>query len=228
MSTGDFDDLEMMFELRTPNEADLAAPPDLFTVPASTVTLDPGQLVTVGEPGVWWQVDELVVMSGPVTPHEQPEGDPLVGLVPWCEWGSASVRTKPGDLLGVYHRFVPLSQVWVSRPAPEHEGRTVDDLPGRDEHAWMRNRSSDAATPPLRRTPRPARELPSLAGRRLRTRTVTGGWEWVCALGEPVESGGSDTYVPVATLRDYGLALYGRPPSSRWVWRPALHRLWTY
>lgn len=183
---------------------DVAIAPDQEVHRADRVSvLDVGQAVTIGRAG-WWVIDELVIVGS--------EGIDGYRVVPWSEWGAAETRTARTAT----SRVLPAAELWVyldrAEPPPS-EGV---------------ERATSDQEPPLWRRARPARDLPTLTGRRLRARTRTG-WAWVIALGEPREATGDrDTWVPVADPRDHARAVYGEEPDYKWVFEPPIYNLFTY
>lgn len=216
--------------LRGPAAAEVAVPPDRYAVPAETLL---GQIerqtpVTIGGPG-WWLVDELMVQAGPVTLADGREG---YEVLPAAEWGASTVRPTeqegiPEGQVRVMVQYVATADMWVYQDAP---GKTlrVDEIDPIDPMAWFGRLMDNPAEPPPRRSPRPARELPSLAGATVRWWSPSAQeWQWMKALSEPLMSG-ADITVACCYPSDYWRAVYNRPPQRAWVRQVPLHTVWAY
>lgn len=215
-------------EFDGPSAAELAVPPTLFAVPSTSVArLQPGQLVTVATSG-GWLVDEHFVVDGPFGGGVQESYS--IASAHECQ----RARHQVGDDLRVTVRLserrVPAAQVWVYRAAPGSSD--LFEMKPWTSALWFDNvrREDASASPPARRSPRPARELPSLSGRRLYGPALsadgrpTSAWTWWVAVSEPLEEEGG-FFVRVLSMAGYGIACDGG--ASNWVGMP-LHRLFAY
>ena len=155
-------------ELHAPAPEELTIPPVLYAVPAATMgPLEQGQLVTVSV-ATGWLIDENFVVDGPAGAGDGESYD----IASWVEYGAMQVRpheqtTSDGTKVSVKVRPVPTTDLWVYRPAPgEHD---LEDIPPWHPGLWFERvvEGGPPVTPPSPRRPRPARELPSLTGRRL-------------------------------------------------------------
>lgn len=214
-------------------EAETAVPPIRRAVPAVDLPpLQAGQLVTVGSvDNRWWLLDELMVDW---LPGERSGVDPeCYGCIPWPEQGAGVARVTDTGQPALYsHQWLPARRLWVYVDSPSRE-RTADELPTLEPDRWtdqlMDGRLGDGMTPPPVLRPRPARELPSLCGKRIRAQmTFADGlrWEWGVALSDPIAT--VDMAVPVVPLRLYGPLMYDRMPKGTRPFPIPLHRLWTY
>lgn len=197
---------------------ELKIPPDLHAVPASALpALDPGKIVTWGEPDRWWLVDAGFVVDHP---------DDEVYLV---------------RLFGAPEPIrIPTSSLWVYRPAMRRgaDGSTVVDshpvesLEPWSAHSWLDRVSDGNPTPPPVRRARPARELPSLSGRQLRTLRVSQDtrprWEWVWAVSEPLNRQGGEVVVRVVDADVWISLLDGVAPRPEELWSVPFSGLWSY
>lgn len=210
-------------EINAPSSAETRVPPLLHAVPAATMgILSPGQLVTVGDPGGWWLLDETIIAGGPFIVDE----DEVYELTSLAEWGAITVRPHeqegvPAGSARLLPWKAPTSSLWIYRPV-ETEGDLLD-LPSR---TVLDNLQDDLLTPPSPRRPRPARELPSLSGHRVYGPWGETGWAWGVAISEPV-SMGADIVVRVVALSDWARISYGAVDPDR-IGTIPLHRLWTY
>lgn len=208
--------------------AEVEVPPKRYAVPAWTLPpLERLTLVTVGAPG-WWLVDELAVV-GTV---DKGDGQTWYEVIPHAEWGASLLRVvqehMPEGEQRVSLRVLPASELWVYQDGVG-ETVSVDKLEPFNPLAWFDRRMESTTEPPQVMTPRPARELPSLVGRKLRVRTPEG-WFWMMGLSEPIQSHPADDYtVTLCHASDYWRAAYGRPTTGRtWLYRYPLHCVWTY
>lgn len=207
-----------------PSDAETHAPPPMYPVPAAALgILPPFTRVTVGVPGSHWIIEENIVSAGP---HPGPAGE-LYSLVPWAEWGAVTLRPHeqhdvPSRLVRVQPWQVPVSQMWVYRFATSRT--PVEELAPRDPNAWFANVRTALDTPPSPRLPPPARELPSLTGRRLHAPTAAG-IQVLVAVSEPLDVDG-EIVVRLLSLINYSKASYGAPPDEVIVL--PLHQLWAY
>lgn len=212
-------------EISAPSAAETRVPPAMHAVPGSTMGVLPvGQLVTIGAPGGWWLVDEVTIGSSP----QMLDGVETYCLTPLAEWGAITVRPHEQDgvdkpLIQVKQWQLPTTDLWVYRPVDE--AQDLMDLPPRP---LLDNLQQDLLTPPSPRRPRPARELPSLTGRRLYGPWGTSdtGWSWGVAVSEPVSVAG-EIMVKLISLYESPRAGYGRLRPER-IGSMPLHRLWTY
>ena len=97
----------------------------------------------------------------------------MYSLVSHAEWGAVTLRPHeqhnvPEGKSRVLPWKAPVSALWVYRFATARV--EVDQLEPWQPHAWFANVRTDLDTPPSPRRARPARELPSLTGRRLHAR----------------------------------------------------------
>lgn len=213
------DDADPLF-LTTPSLRDVAVPPSRWAVPAEHLPmLDAATWVTtrLGDQG--WLVDELQVIGGPTTDDAGRESYPIV---PHFENAAAVHRDGIDERGGVMvtPRWIPTTELWVYRDAAER--LTVGDI--KPAPSWLeRVLATEGDGPPSPQHPRPATELPSLSGRRLRTLGERY-WRWVVAVSEPADRSG-DFLVEVCDPLDYHRAAYGCATATRAV--PA-HTLWTY
>lgn len=217
---------------RVPGESEVQGPPPRYPYPVEhQPLLEVHTLVSTGGPGGWWVIDELAIAS---EPEVDGEGETWYQVLPWAEWGSSLVRQRsanstealPSGQQRVWPRYKRASELWVYRDR-EEEVQTVDEIGPLDPLAWLSRVQQPAGDPPKVLRPRPARELPSLTGRRLRVSTVDKGWLWVRGLSEPIDDTGGFT-VSVCAEADYWRLVYGFMPSGTWLRRPALHTLWSY
>ena len=100
----------------------------------------------------------------------------------------------------------------------------VDQLQPWHPHLWFDNVRTDLDTPPSPRRARPARELPSLTGRRLHA-LGPDGIDHLMAVSEPLDVHG-EIVVHLLSLAHYAKARYGSPDNRTYVL--PLHQLWTY
>lgn len=216
---------------RTPPRTDVpkaSVPPTRHAFPvAHHLPLERQTPVTTGRPG-WWLVDELVVTNGPY----ENKGDTWYDVIPHTEWGSSLSRqlSTPENRTDSQQRVLAMprrsSDLWVY--LDDEQSRTVEDLAPLDPMAWYHRAMETTSEPPPTQSPRPARELPSLTGRRMRVHTPTAGWSWCMGLSEPIADAGGFT-VTVCPPSDYWRAAYGFVPEGRtWLRRYPLHALWTY
>ena len=230
-------------------EAELSIPPVLHAVPAATVgPLAQYEMVTLpirqlsyrethdGEVSypedilIGWLVDETIIIDGPFG-----YGDDETYLVSsWSEHCAAIERpgqwpaSETGPATAAV-RSVRTADIWVYRATPGHHD--LGEIPEWHQGLWFERIVPEAAqTPPSPRSPRPARELPSLTGRRLRGPTHTAehtegpDWQWWVALTEPISQNGSFV-VRVTSIAHYQHACQGDATS----WNGYhLHRLFTY
>lgn len=216
---------EMWLELNAPSAAETAVPPVMHAVPASAMGVLPeGQLVTMGSPGGWWLIDEASVGTGPHTMV----GVEVYNIVPHIEWGALTVR--PGEQATVRTPYMQVRQIrvatadlWVYRPVDEHL-----DLVDLAPRPLLDNLQTDILTPPAIRRPRPARELPSLTGRRLYCPWDPDGPSqgWAVAMSEPFAHRG-DIVVKLVSPWDWPKAVYSQLRPETVITAP-LHRLWAY
>lgn len=196
-------------------------PPVRHAFPASTQSpLDPLTLVTFGGPG-WWVIDEVMVTAGPFVR----DGVEVYEVLPLLELGAGVLR----DVERAPERVsIPTSQLWVYLDGPS-ERRHVDELGPVDPLAWRsRMAKGYVSEPPEQRTPRPARELPSMSGRTVRLLNADEEWEWAKALSEAIDDDG-EISLSVCAVSDYWRTVYARTPkSATWIRRVALHRVWAY
>jgi hypothetical protein len=165
---------EVFVDFMGPSDLETHIPPPLYAVPASALGVLPhGTRVTVGVPGSHWIIEENMVSDGP---FPDPDGE-FYTLVNWNEWGAVTLRPNeqhevPEGRFRVLPWKAPVSGLWVYRFATSRI--PVEELAPRDPNAWFGNVRTDMDTPPSPRWPRPARELPSLTGRRLHAPTSVG------------------------------------------------------
>lgn len=217
-------------EIRGIPYAEVEVPPARYAFPVWTLpALEPFTRVTIGGPG-WWLIDELVVMDDP--PLERDDGQLVYQVMPHAEWGASMMRQHPGEqLVGdeqrVYPREILAVDLWVYRDAVA-EQVSVDQLEPFDPLAWYGRVMESTSVPPQVLSPRPARELPSLVGHRLRVR-APGGWAWMIAVSEPFQEEG-EFVVNLVHAPDYWRAAYGRPRTTGkpWLYRYPLHCIWSY
>ena len=214
----------MWLELPLPTEDDLAVPPVLYAAPATSLPyLEAYTRVTYGVPTVGWIIDEAHVLTAPR----------LIGgvehyrVAPLMDHGAASARgLVDGDSYEVITTEMPTKDLWVYRPGPE--SMTLDDIQPASPTAWMERVLPDLLTPPPVRQPRPARELPSLTGKRVFVRGREGRWVPAIAVSEPFE-GPHGVSVKLMRPEWYSLALYRTADyQDSMVSTMSLHRLWTY
>lgn len=217
-------------EFEGPSPAEMTIPPVLFAVPATTRgPLPPHQLVTLATWG-GWLIDEAFVVAGPHGVGREESYDIASFLGSHRARPSSQESEAKDPKLAVEGRRVPTSELWVYDPAPgSHD---LFEIPAWNAGMWFENvrEDADADTPPPRRRPRPARELPSLTGRRLYGPRVSSdgrpeaNWVWWVGVSEPLsEEGGF--FVRVLSLTSYARACVGGV--GNWVGMP-LHRLFAY
>lgn len=217
----------MRIELQLPlNE--MRVPPDRYPVPATAMPpLSRGELVTLGEPGRWWVVDEAYVSSGP---HGKGDEENYV-VIPEAEHTAAALRAV-GGRPGPYDRGecrgqrVYINDLWIYRDRDHDQDRLITDLPPVGPSDWFDRMPADDLTPPPLRRPRPARELPSLIGQRMRVYSYRG-WEWWRAVSEPFQTE-DGIEVRIVGPGQWHSLMGGRPLAEDQVWPVALHRLWVY
>lgn len=216
-------------EIRGIAPAEVEVPPTRHAFPAWAVDeLEPNTVVTVGGPR-WWMVDELIVAG---TSEERTGGKTWYQVMPWAEWGASLLREEQQDVPKGQQRVVPwpvpATDLWVYRDSTG-EQPAANKLGPPDPLAWYDRVTETADQPPPMLNPRPARELPSLNGRRLRVRTAEG-WLWMMGLSEPFQNGpGGDIAMSLCLPADYWRAAFGRPITDREWFRPySLHCVWTY
>lgn len=204
-------------------EGELLAPPERYVVPAGVLPpLEEGTLVTYGEPGRWWAIDEAYT----ATPPQGRGADEVYGLIPFGEEVSmvlqADTAETPGAAETARGMWIATRDLWVYRDGGNQE---VTDIEPWSHTAWFDRMGADDLTPPAVRRPRPARELPSLIGRRLRA-FGRGEWHWLVAVSEPLTRGDA-IVVKVVDLHRHGRMVGSRdlPDEPAIV---SLHRLWTY
>lgn len=206
---------------------EMRVPPERFAVPATAMPLLPvDELVTLGEPGRWWAVDAAYVASPPWTDEA---GEERYGLVTLGELSAIALRDQldPGREKRGKGKAVqwPTRDLWVYRDADSEQ--LVTDLPlEASQTAWFDRMPADDLTPPPSRSPRPARELPSLLGQRLRV-LANGAWTWVVAVSEPLQMGEAISVRVVTPVRLAHL-MGGEPMPEGQPFLVALHRLWVY
>lgn len=215
--------------IKGPSAAEVAVPPDRYAVPASMLgPLERMTPVTIGGPG-WWLVDELVTSSAEIT---LVDGRECYEVLPTAEWGAAMSRVDeqegiPEGKAYVRVQHVPAEEVWVYQDAPGATQR-VDEIAPFDPLGWYGRLMEEPNQPPPKRSPRPARELPSLAGRTARWKDPkTGEWLWLKLLSEPLMSG-ADITVSACYPSAYWKAVFRKPPTRPWVMQVPLHTVWTY
>jgi hypothetical protein len=200
-------------------EGELKAAPDRYAVPALTLPpLEHGTLVTYGEPGRWWVIDEAYT----ATPTHGRGQDEAYGLVLLAEEAGMSLRPDQGSQARLLPAFA--RDLWVYRDVDED--KDVTDIPAWTSTAFLDRLLEDDLTPPPIRRARPARELPSLTGRRLRA-YGEGSWHWVVAVSEPLSTDGA-ILVKVVDLHGFGDLLVSRQLPEDEPGLVSLHRLWTY
>lgn len=204
-------------------EGELLAAPERYVVPASVLPpLEEGTLVTYGEPGRWWAIDEAYT----ATPPQESDADEVYGLIPFGEEVGMVLGPEMGAPKGAEETarglWVATRELWVYRDAGDQE---VTDVEPWSQTAWFDRMGADDLAPPAVRRPRPARELPSLTGRRLRA-YGRGEWHWLVAVSEPL-SVEDAIVVKVVDLHRHGRMVGSRdlPDDPAIV---SLHRLWTY
>lgn len=204
-------------------EGELLAPPERYVVPASELPpLEEGTLVTYGAPGRWWAVDEAYT----ATPPQGRGLDESYGVIPFGEEVAMVLRLQPGSRPTTPETaqgmWIATEDLWVYRDAGDQE---VTDVEPWSQTAWFDRMAEDDQAPPAVRRPRPARELPSLIGRRLRA-FGQGEWHWLVAVSEPLNVDNS-IVVRVVDLHRHGRMVGSRelPDDPALV---SLHRLWTY
>lgn len=215
-------------EIRAPREVEKAVPPSRHAFPvAHRPPLESYTMVTTGRPG-WWFIDELIVVSGP---YEE-EGDTWYNVMPWAEWGASMVprlasEELPGRKQRVFPRAMKASDLWVYLDGVP-QADSIDEVKPPGPLDWYDRIMTTTSEPPPVLHPRPARELPSLIGRRLLVSGLTEGWNWCMGLSEPIDEPGGYTAI-ICPPRDYWRSVYGYVPQDRaWTQRPLLHTLWTY
>jgi hypothetical protein len=219
------DELDPWLELRLPAGDTLAAAPMRYAVPAHTLTmLELGQLVTFGQPGGWWIVDQAHIASEPIGTGEQEE----YLIMPQTEFAALALR--PNENAGRPTRRhlsrslrLRTNDLWVYRDAETNE--LVTDVAAWNPEQWFTRMPSDDLTPPPTRQPRPARELPSLIGHRLWTK-LDGQWVSGFAVSEPLA--GEEITVKMVPARTYYGLLGGQELPERQPYLVELTRLWSY
>lgn len=207
-----------------PSDAETHVLPPMYPVPAAALGILPqGTRVTVGVAGSHWIIEENIICDGP---HPGPDGE-WYSLVSHAEWGAVTLRPHeqhnvPEGKSRVLPWKAPVSALWVYRFATARV--EVDQLEPWQPHAWFANVRTDLDTPPSPRRARPARELPSLTGRRLHAR-VSGVIQVLVAVSEPLDVD-ADIVVRLLSLPDYSKASYGIAPAAVTVL--PLHQLWAY
>lgn len=222
---GDASDPFVDIELSMPRPGETAVPPTLHVVPAATQSLvHPGEWVTLGVPGLYWLVDEYMVQYGP----DLTDAGETYRLMPTSGFGAHRNVVPATDSTGPDFPFLHavVSDMWLYRDGPDQ--MSVDEVPPWQSGAWFDQVQDSLASPPTVRHPRPAREMVSLSGRRVRVMFSGREWRWMIALSEPVMDKG-EIVVPVCEPPNYHLTIYGHPPAgTKWVVKPPLHALWTY
>jgi len=216
---------EVFVEFMGPSDAETHILPPMYAVPASALGILPqGTRVTVGVAGSHWLIEENIISDGP---HPNPDGDELYRLVSHAEWGAVTLRPHeqhnvPAGQARLLPWKAPVSALWVYRFATA--GESVEQLQPWAPHAWFANIKRDLDTPPSPRRARPARELPSLTGRRLHAR-LSGIIQVLIAVSEPLDVDG-EIVVRMLSQPNYSKAGYGAPPTEVVVL--PLHQLWAY
>lgn len=222
-------------EVKYPPRHERLMPPDRYVVPATALPLlEPGTVVSWGEPGRWWLLDAGCIVGQPTGAGEEE----TYRIRPWAEdyaaWLFSSWTEVDGErrlessLPRSQARTVtaPTSRIWVYRDVEDQKERMVTELPPLTPHSWFdRVLDDDQAPPPLLR-PRPARELPSLNGRMLHQLSQNDEWARLIAVSEPMRSNGPDIVVKVVYPRDWYGLLAG--DGSTEPVEVALSTLWTY
>lgn len=162
-----------------------------------------GRRVLVGQPGVGWR-GELRADSAVVQASRT-----YVPVLTEQEWYRAEA-----EQLETFAALVPVERVWVEAlGAPVPEERATD--------LFARLVSLDA---PAERRPLPAREVPSISGRRVVRVDVDGEHRDLRAVTEPYQNAESDICVRVCRELDwYRWGWTGQPPRTLEV---AVYLLW--
>lgn len=219
-------DDELFRELSDLGTQETSAPPIRHAVPVRHLPpLEPRTLVTIGQAGWWWAIDELRVRSGP---HEGPDG-PWYSLEPLPEPGAGGIRERADDAppwaAKVYGRRTSLDRIWVYRDDVTDRGRDEIQEPSSTQ---LLERINDVSQPPPVLRPWPAVRLPMLVGRRVRIPTADDSWTWAVCVTEPVQ-GTEDIAVGVVMLDDYWRMVYDTaPPDRRAVRYIPIHTVWCY
>ena len=230
--------------LKAPSRRDRAVPPSRWAVPARFYQGgNVGDLATARIPGTrrGWLIDELVLADPtPITRSDarsradtyvhEADGaaDAAEGylLFPHAEVVAAERRgeQRRDGLVRVLPRWVSCDDLVIYRDAAERV--LVEDLPAAPSWLERMLAASRHDGPPEVLRPRPASELPSLSGRRLRTLDERDGWRWVVALSEAYDDEG-DIVAEVTDLYGGWVRLcYGAPDVE--ITRAPAHALWTY
>lgn len=219
--------------LRVPGGPETRVPPPRYPYPVEhQPPLEQHTLVSTGGPGGWWVIDELSIIAGPEVGED---GQDWYEVLPQAEWGASLARQRaqgsreelPEGKQRVYPFWKRAEELWVYRDAEQGGPQTVEDLPSLDPLAWYARVTRDPHDPPQVLRPRPARELPSMVGRRLRWSSADRGMLWVIGLSEPIDAPGGFV-VSVCAEPDYWKLVYGVTPTGTWLRQPPLHTLWTY
>jgi len=215
------DESDDRIELSIP-DADVLMPPDQHAVPATALPLlETHTLVTFGQAGVWWAIDTSYTVGAPR--RDVLPGEESYLVVPFAESVQPRLRPKEyGEGVRGAHRRT--SELWVYQDAAQE--REITDVPPHNPMAWYdRVQSNDLTPPPIRR-PRPARELPSLVGARVRV-YGDGRWYWVIVVSEPLEVE-DRIMVRALEIGRWHHVLVGQPLRDDEPYLISLHRLWAY
>lgn len=195
-------------------KGEVLMPPDRYAVPASTLPiLEPGTLVTWGDPGRYWIVDGGRAISQPIGSGAEEEYEVRQWVRPKLADPHARVTRRTADL-------------WVYRPVSGQEERSAIDCPPFSPQLLFDRVLDDLLTPPPLLRPRPARELPSVTGHVVWQRWADGDWYPMVAVAEPHQSDG-DILVPVVDGPERWYGLLGGLDEYEPV-RVTLSSLWAY
>lgn len=201
------------------DRSDQLVPPGRWAVPATAMPqLSWGDLATVPGPGGrGWVIDEMTIAE----PAEGANGEAGYLLVPMGESVAARRRGEENGegMVAVMPRWEATQNIYVYRD--ESISGRRDALP-EAAPAMLERVGSSMFEPPMLR-PRPAVELPSFIGRRMRG-VIEGKWVWCVPITEPYEAG-DDISVDVVRMSTWPSVIYGQDVPTFTI--PA-HRLFTY
>jgi len=171
-----------------------AAPGPVRVVPAAGQSTLRGRRVVTGLPGRGWRYD--LRADDPV----EQDGRTFVPVLAEHDWYRAEL-----DDVEVFAPLVPVDRVWVERPAATGDATEPPDN--------LLSRLVSLDTPPPR-IPVPARDMPSLTGRRLVIVSPDTARRDVRAASEPYENDDGTICLAVCPEGEwYRWAFAGRPAS---------------
>lgn len=201
------------------DKSDQAVPPGRWAVPATAMPQLPwGTLATVpGPAGRGWVIDAMTIAE----PAPGPDGQDGYLLVPMSENVAARRRGEENEagMVAVMPRWEPTESIYIYRD--ESISGRRDKLP--EPPDWLSRVGTSMFEPPTLR-PRPASELPSFIGRRMRG-LIDHKWVWCVPITEPYESG-DDISVDVVRMSTWPSVVYGDNDVPTLT--VAAHRLFAY